>query len=263
MQTFFRNFLFFTLLFSLSCKPSAPKSDVGTTVPKATLTAYAKFTASVRKDKNLKEWLATVNKTEPVEIIDVIEVPDKKNSEKKIAVAQVKLADGSQGYIKRSWLGGTPFVVLEKIRCFAQPDYASKVRATLEVGTILFQEEADIETVEPSNWIKVWAGKIDGVWLTSLWVENNDKISNNSKVVIDARDYQDALDLIEKNKNDVAIKKLKSLSEFSDSTFAQMALEQLEMLEAVQVEDIQETPQEDQSATKEDASTETVAPSNE
>lgn len=256
MRKLFTIFVSFALVFSLTqCKSSKSnngETDEITATPDV-ITAYVKFTASVRKDENLKDWLATLNKAESVKILNVIEVPNKKGKEKKTTVAHIELADGKQGYIKRSWLGGKPFVVLEKIRLFSQPDYASKVRATLEPGTIVFQEEADMETIEPTNWIKVWTGEIDGVWLTSQWIENNTKISAEQKLVIDARDYQDALDLLEKDKKDEAIKKLKNLSEFSDSTFAKMAQEKLD--------EITEMPVAEEAANSEENQEQVVEPS--
>lgn len=239
MYFFQKPLLFLTVfgfLFLSACKPSVDKQAAIEEIevqPEAAI-AYAKFRASVRKDKELKDWLANINKGESVNILQETEETDKKG--KKRMVAYIELADGKKGYITRSWLGGTPFVALDNIRVFDKPDYASRVRATLKKGDIVFLEQEN----DAGNWFKIWAGKIDGVWITSHWIEKSSNLSDATNAVIDARDYQEALSLLEENKTEEALKKLQALAEFGNSEFAEIGKQKLqEMVSGTQSGDPQ------------------------
>lgn len=124
----------------VACKPSEKEQTPKPQEPtfEATM-AYAKFKASVRTDLKLKNWLTTINKTEPVKIIDEIEIT--KKDSKTETIAKVVLSDNREGYIKRSWLGGVPYAVLENVRVYDKPNKAAQIRATLEPGMIVFFDE--------------------------------------------------------------------------------------------------------------------------
>lgn len=220
---------FFLLLLFISCKETKNTDNTLdiTAIPES-VTNYAKFTARVHKDQKLKERLAVINKAEPVKILKTLQVQLSNDKEgENSLVAKVELADGKIGYIKRNWLGGEPYVLLQAVRVFDKPDYASTIRATLEIGHIVFAEEENAA----GNWLKIWAGKVNGVWLSSHWIEKNSALSSNKQWIIDARDLHDATNLIEQGKIEAATKKLKNISDFSDSDFAKIAEQKIIELE--------------------------------
>ncbi|PKL19125.1 MAG: hypothetical protein CVV49_02270 [Spirochaetae bacterium HGW-Spirochaetae-5] len=178
---------------------------------------YAKYATAVYKDQEMKTWAATLSKTEPVKLLETLNVPVKGvNTE----VAKVMLSDNTVVFASAKNLGDKPVVFLEDTKAYVRNNASSKVYAIIPKGTIGFvlQESAD--------WIQVYIGQVDGKWITAQWV--NSGFTAEDQRVQEAKLYEESVAILKNSASKADQKKqaeanLKDLST-SNGIFAEMAL---------------------------------------
>jgi len=165
---------------------------------------YAKYAASVYSDSALSKWAATLAKTEPVDLVKRVTVDIKG---KKVEVAEVKLSDGTTGYISSKNIADAPLVFTEETKVYVRNNTSSRIYTTVPKGTIGFTVS------ERAEWTQVYIGRINGKWVSSQWV--NGGYVKDQSTVAEARIYEDAMALLKKadteKKKEEAMEKLKSL----------------------------------------------------
>jgi len=218
MKRMFIIVLSLTLISFTACKKE-PKA--GSTI---SAQKFAKYKISIRKDKELKDWLATLEKAEEVGLLEEFEHINAKN--KTIVLAKVRLADDQEGYLEAKHLANQPVVFTNDTRAFSRPTPGSKVVSTIPKGSIGFILE------NKDTWSQVYVGKIDGKWISKHWVEAATSYSTDTSLIIDAREYEKALALIKEAKTDDAKKILTTLSGSTGSFFNELATGTLEELES-------------------------------
>ena len=213
---------------------------------------YARFNVNVYKDTDLKQWLATLAKAEYVDLLDVLNVTIKN---KTIEIAKIKLTDDSVGYIKMEYLADRPVVFLEETKAFVRNNISSRVYMTIPRGTIAFIID------EKGEWLQIYAGQIQGKWLTRQWV--NSGFSTEEKLILQARAYEEATETLKDpsgktsdEAKEQALQKLRDLASNS-AMFGDMAREALSSHgEDVTVTgDSSQQFQEDATSTKDDFET--------
>jgi lipoprotein LenA len=198
-------------------------------------TKYAKYRVSIKKDKDLTKWLATLEKAEEVALLDEFDYTVKNKVAK---LAKVKLASDEIGYVESKHLADKPIVFTEETSVFVRPTASSREYHTLPKGTIAFV------VGEKGSWKEIWAGKVNGKWIVNKWVENG--FSSEQGLLRDAIDFERALSLIEK-KEEKAKEILQDLSE-QTSIFSELAKKKIEELEtAASNQDPEEPEQPEQS----------------
>jgi len=165
---------------------------------------HAKYRVTVSKDEGLTEWLATLDKAEEVELLEVKTAIVKK---KETEIAKVRLIDESTGFVELKHLASTPVVFLNKTKAYERPSALVKVKAEINPGTIGFTVE------QKDGWTQVYIGEITkGIWVTNEWVEDMN-YTTDINFIIDAKKYESALNLLKESKNDEAIKVLEELQD--------------------------------------------------
>lgn len=198
---------------------------------------YAKYRVAVRKEVELKNWVATLEKGEDVDLLNEQEVFDQ--SGKKITVAKVRLADGTEGFVDSGHLADKVIVFIEDTPVFTRPTVASKIHCKVPKGTMAFV------VGEQANWVKIYVGKINDVWVTEQWVQGG--YSSDEKILITARMYEMALEQLASTKEaerNAGKQKLIEISE-GDSIFAALASQKLDALASQQAESQEKTSRED------------------
>jgi lipoprotein LenA len=189
---------------------------------------YAMYKASVYKDKEFKEWLATLEKAESVDLL----AEEKYINQKKMQVdlSKVRLADEKEGYMESKHLADRPIVFIQdNVKAFVRPNMGSKVSATIPKGTIAFIKD------EKAEWVMIYVGNMDGKWVTKDWVK--DGYSADENLVVEAKDYESAMGLLKEtspDRKDAAMKnareKLAELAKGS-SAIADLARAKLNEIE--------------------------------
>lgn len=208
--------------------PFGCKKKDGETGDKSIAKKYALYQVTVYKDKDFKEWLATLEKAESVDLLKEEQYINLKKMQ--IDLSQVKLADGKEGYIDSKHLADKPIVFIEEsTRLFVRPNMGSKVFCTVPKGTIGFIKE------EKADWVMVYVGNLDGKWVTGQWTKGG--YSADENLVVEAKDYEAAMALLKEQKpekRDAAQKTAKEkLSELAkgSSVIAALAKAKLDELE--------------------------------
>lgn len=218
MKKYFSLVLIVSLFFAFQCKKEAAKqADQPTTLAKK----YAKYRVAVYKDKELKSWLSTMEKAESMDLINEEKYVNAKK--KQIDLAKVKLSDGKEGYIDAKHLADKPIVITgDNVKAFVRPDIGSKQYCTLPKGTIAFIIE------EKADWVRIYAGAVGEKKVMGQWVKGG--YSTDEKIIIDAKEYDSALNLLKEQKPEKiekAIKeareKLTNLSNNPTSPFSEIA----------------------------------------
>lgn len=168
------------------------------------LERFAKYPVSVRKDTDLKDWVATVNKAEKVTLLETVTVPGKEG--KNVELGLVRLADDKEGYIETRHLAKLPVFFITEATVYKRPTVGSQVVTKLPRGSIAFVQN------EKDNWVQVYAGKINGIWVNEKWVERS-SFDTDSAVLHQAIEYEKALKLLDEDKIDEALEKLDSLKD--------------------------------------------------
>jgi len=177
---------------------------------------YAKFATSVYKDQELKTWAATLSKTEPVKLVETVNVQIKG---KAVEVSKVKLSDNTIVFVNAKNIGDKPVVFIEDTKAYVRNNASSKVYVTIPKGTIGFviQENAD--------WIQVYIGQLEGKWVTQQWV-NSGFSADNAKVQ-EAKLYEESAAILKNSasKPDQIKQAQANLKDLSNTTgiFAEMA----------------------------------------
>ncbi len=152
---------------------------------------YAKFSAVVYANADLKKYVTTLSKTEPVDLQKMV---DSDVKGKKVEVAEVKLSDGTTGYLKASYLGDDPLVFTEDTKAYLRNNLSSRVYVTIPKGTIGFT------VAERGEWTQVYVGKVAGKWVTKQWV--NTGFVKDDEIVSQAVAFDKASSLIKKANSD-------------------------------------------------------------
>ncbi len=192
---------------------------------------FAMYQVSVYKDKELKEYLATLEKAESVDLLGEEKYINQKKTQ--VDLSHVRLADEKEGYMDSRHLADRPIVFIQdNVKAFVRPNIGSRVSATIPRGTIAFIKD------EKAEWVMIYAGNVDGKWITKDWVK--DGYSADENLVIEAKDYESALNLLKETrpeKKDSAAKSAKEkLAELAKGTsvIADLARAKLDELEGRQ-----------------------------
>jgi len=203
------------------CKKNSPDSDEISLAKK-----YARYSTPVYKDRELNTWLATLSKTEAVDLLALEKVLIKN---KPVEIASVKLSDDSKGFVAAANLADKPLVFIEDTKAHVRNNEGSKVEATIPRGTIGFIME------EKGNWVQVYAGRIGEKYIAKLWVQGG--FSTDTALILEARTYEEACAVLAKKKTEVkpelweeALGKLENLKSTS-SIFAGLASDKMAALE--------------------------------
>ena len=189
---------------------------------------YALYQVSVYKDRELKDWLATLEKAESVNLLGEEQHVNLRKVQ--LDLSRVRLSDDKEGYVESRHLGDRPIVfVQDNVRLFVRPDIGSTVFATVPKGTIGFIRE------EKAEWVKVYVGKAGNKWVTGQWVK--DGYNSDLNLVVEAKDYEAAMNLLGETRPEkvegavkAAKEKLEALSGGS-SAVADLARSKLDELE--------------------------------
>ncbi len=178
---------------------------------------YAKYPIRVYKDREMKKWLATLSKTEPV---DLLGTSDAMIKNKKVTIAEVKLSDDKKGFMNARHLADRPVVFTEDTKAHVRNNIGSRVAGTIPRGTIGFV------IAEKGEWLQIYAGRVDGKWITKHWVKSG--FSGDENLLLEARTYEDATAILNnKNSSDEKQKeaetKLKEIEGSSTSFFRELA----------------------------------------
>jgi lipoprotein LenA len=171
-----------TLLIAVMLLTIACKKDGQDTKQESSLARkYAKFSAPVYKNSDLKEWMATLAKAEPVELLEVTEATIKNKTKE---LARVRLSDGLTGFLDMEHLADLPVVFIEDTRAHERNNATSRVYLTIPRATIAFI------IAEKGEWSQIYAGQVQGKWLTRQWVRGG--FSAEESVILEARTYEEA-----------------------------------------------------------------------
>ncbi len=179
---------------------------------------YAKYRIGVYQNDDLSQWAATLSKAEPVDLLAETEKIIKK---KQYSISKIKLSDDTIAYVNSETLADKPIVFIKDSKVYVRNNAQSAVKTTIPAGTIAFI------VGEKGDWAQVYAGKINGVWVTKQWV--NDGYSAESNLIIDAKNYEVAMETMNKNPSEVKEEEMKKaislLEEMKDhqNIFAELA----------------------------------------
>ena len=215
MKRFLITLIAFVLILPGGCKQKEEEKAEGPIAKK-----YAKYRVAVRKDKDLKNWLATLEKAEAVDLLTEEKYTNEKGTQ--FDLSRVKLADDSMGYIESRHLADKPIVFTRETRSFVRPTSGSRVYMKIPPGIIGFI------IGEKGNWVQIYIGRIKGKWITKQWVEGG--YSTDNTILQEAKELEVAMELVKKEETmDKGIEKLKELAE-STTEIALIAQDKLKEL---------------------------------
>ncbi len=152
--------LFIGIALIQGCKKSDKQ---GLDVSPGDVVKYAKSATAVYKDQELKTWGANLSKTEPVKLLETLNIPIKGTATE---IAKVKLSDNTIFFTQLKNLADKPVVFIEDTKAYVRNNASSKVFAIIPKGTIGFVLQ------ENGEWIQIYIGQLDGKWITSQWVNS-------------------------------------------------------------------------------------------
>ncbi len=206
---------------------------------------YARITVSAYKEEGLKSWGANISKTEPVVLLETVKVQIKGSAAE---VAKVKLSDGNVLYVNSKYLADQPVVFVEDTRAYVRNNESSRVYAVIPKGTIGFIIK------EMDEWVQIYAGQIDGKWVTQQWVSGG--YTTDEGKIREAKNYEESVAVLNNSssKQDRISQSLAILKDIASSTgmFAEMASQYLDNYEADEEyadENADESGSDDSSAT--------------
>lgn len=204
----------FTFLLLQGCNKGGDKQKLD--IVPGDIVKYAKFTTSVYKEQELKTWEATLSKTEPVKLVETINVPLKGTSTE---VSKVKLSDNTVVFILTKNLGDKPVVFIEDTKAYVRNNASSKVHAIIPKGTIGFVIQ------ENAEWVQVYIGQLEGKWITQQWV--NGGYTAEALRIQEAKLFEESTAILKNasSKPDQVKQAQANLKDLSNSTgiFAEMA----------------------------------------
>ena len=156
------------ILFGLMLLQGCKKGDrQGMDIKSGDIIKYAKFSTAAYKDQELNTWGATLSKTEPVKLIEKLNVQTKGSPKGTLVeVAKVKLSDNTELFLQAKNLADKPVVFIQDTKAFVRNNASSNVFAIIPKGTIGFVLQ------ENGEWIQVYVGQVDGKWVTQQWVNS-------------------------------------------------------------------------------------------
>lgn len=206
------------LMIPAGCKRDSAQQNPDEAVAKK----YAKYRVAVRKEKELKTWLATLEKGEGVDLLGEEKIITPQGKE--LDVSRVRLADDSVGYVPTGHLADKVIIFTKESKAFIRPTVGTRVQGVIPQGTIGFV------IGEKANWVQVYIGKVNGVWITSQWVSEG--FVSDPQALVDARSYEGALELLasaNEGKRAEGREKLESIAR-GTSVMAEIAGKKLEEL---------------------------------
>ena len=168
-------------IFPLACKKDSTTGKESTLAKK-----YAKYRVQVSRDKELKTWLATLEKAEDVSLLDEEKYTDKNG--KTLEISKIKLADDSIGYIDPKHLADSPVVFTADTKAFIRPTSGSTLYAVIPKGELGFV------IGEKGLWVQIYVGKINEKSVTQQWIEGG--YSNDPALVLEAKQYGAAIEAL-------------------------------------------------------------------
>jgi len=199
------------LALSATCKrEEAPRKEDAVLAKK-----FAKYRVGVNRDQALKTWMATLEKGEDVDLLS--EETAQRKGGRDVSISKIRLAGGSEGFIESRHLADRTIVFTEDTPAFVRPTSGSRLHVKIPRGTIAFV------VAEHANWVKVYAGKIDGIWVTEQWVQGG--YSADQQLLVPARMYESALGLLASKKAEDRAQGRQKLMELGegDTIFAELA----------------------------------------
>ena len=122
---------------------------------------YAKSSTSAYREQEMKTWGATLSKTEPVKLLQTLNVLIKGvNTE----ISKVQLSDNTILFMPSKNLADKPVVFIEDTKAYIRNNASSKVFAIIPKGTIGFALQ------ENGAWVQVYVGQLEDKWITQQWV---------------------------------------------------------------------------------------------
>ncbi|HNV44048.1 MAG TPA: hypothetical protein PKH20_04810 [Exilispira sp.] len=195
------------------------------------------------KDKVGKKesYLTTLEKAEKVKLLGVEDVQYQEGDKIVVKrIANIELSDGKKGYLEERYLALKPIIFTTESQLFVRPDVTSKVINTVKKGQMAFI----IDTKE-DNWIKIYIGKFGGSYINEAWV--NGGYSDDPLIIRDAKDYENALSILENaaketdvaKKNKLTTDALAILERLSSgySVISQLAKEKFDELSSVTLQE--------------------------
>lgn len=231
MNKFLPIFLIVTI-FIVGCK----KEEVTEKTDEVIVSKYAKYRVGVRKEKELKNWLATLEKAEKVDLLE--ETSGKNKKGKIVPIGRIRLAGDEVGYVELRHLADEVIVFTEDTKAYIRPTKGTKVVETIPKGKIGFVIR------EKGHWVQVWIGEINGKNITKEWV--NGGYSSDKDLVLKATEYERAVVDLESKEQSVVENAKKLLEKVANgsSIFAMLAKEKLGVSEEPQEEEMQEKTEE-------------------
>jgi len=231
-----KKLLLCTLIFAVAiggCKKGKEEGAADIVLTKK----YARYRIAVYTDKELKTWLATLDKAEPVDLIGQEDVTIKT---KTVTLASIKLSTEKKGYVKADALADRPVVFTEDTKARVRNNAAARVWAIIPKGTIGFVID------EKADWVQIHVGKINDKWVTKHWVKNG--FSGDENLMSEALDFEREAAVLAKGepgsaKYKAAEEAIKKIESESTSIFKDMAGELLQK-SSKKEEDQKETPEE-------------------
>ena len=219
MKKVFITVLTFFLAAMIACKNDGPGTS---SLPKDEgPIKYARVTVSAYKEEGLKSWGANISKTEPVVLLETLKVQIKGSETE---VAKVKLSDGNVLFVNNKYLADQPVVFVEDTRAYVRNNESSRVYAVIPKGSIGFVIK------EMDEWVQVYAGQIDGKWVTQQWVKGG--YTTDETKIREAKNYEESIAVLSSSssKQDRISQSLAVLKDISSSSgmFAEMANEFLD-----------------------------------
>lgn len=204
------------LMFLQGCNKGGSGDKQKLEVSPGDIIKYAKFSTSVYKEQELKTWAATLSKTEPVKLVETLNVPLKGTATE---ISKVKLSDNTVVFILTKNLGDKPIVFIEDTKAYVRNNASSKVFAIIPKGTIGFVVQ------ENAEWVQVYVGQLDGKWITQQWI--NGGFTAESIRVQEAKLFEESAAILKNSssKPEQVKQAQANLKDLSNSTgiFAEMA----------------------------------------
>lgn len=193
------------LCFAVSCA-KGPSSQVDSENPEMQAEnegdpMISRYRAAIYKEPELKNWAATLSKAEHVNVLEQIEGEE--------PVSRVRLSDGTEGYIKSSYLATKAVVIItEGTAAYNRNNLTSGQVGLIPAGVIAMVTE------EMGEWLKISIGELpDGTKIYNRWI--NAGYSDDQELISDAALYEYSRDVLSGNaKGDekIAKKSLETLS---------------------------------------------------
>ena len=177
---------------------------------------YARVAVSVFKDEGLAAWGSNLSKTEPVILLETLKVQIKGTETE---VAKVKLSDGNIFYVNLRHLADKPVGFIEDTKAYVRNNTSSRVFAIIPRGTLGFI------THEMGDRVQIYAGQIDGKWVTQQWVNGGFAVEEDK--IREAKNYEESIAILNNrsSKQDQVSRALAVLKDISNSSgmFSEMA----------------------------------------